>query len=153
MGSSQYADKAVAAFMLGQNCAQATVSAFTEALGAEPHLLARMSAGFGGGMAGRRETCGAVSAMALVAGACAGDYAPKDAQAKTRFYALVRSMIDAFIAEHGTISCGELLSNAGCEARADPQARSDDYYARRPCARFVATAAGIIAKTFPDKLP
>jgi C_GCAxxG_C_C family probable redox protein len=106
-----------------------------------------MMAGFGAGMGGRRETCGAVSAMVFVAGLRVGDYGPTDRAAKKALYDTIKQMAGAFTDQHGTTHCAELLRSAACAASPDPSERTDAYYAKRPCARFVATAAEIIAKT------
>lgn len=140
-------DKAVDLFKQGYNCAQATAAAFADEMGLDEQMVLRVMAGFGGGMGGLRETCGAVSAMVFAAGAFAGNYAPTDKAAKKALYDTVKQMSRAFADKHGTTQCGELLRRASCAAAPDPSERTDEYYAKRPCARFVATAADIIAKT------
>jgi C_GCAxxG_C_C family probable redox protein len=140
-------DKAVAYFKQGYNCAQATAAAFADEMGLDEQMILRVMAGFGGGMGGLRETCGAVSAMVFAAGAFAGNYPPTDKAAKKALYDTVKQMTRAFVDKHGTTQCGELLRQASCAAAPDPSERTDEYYAKRPCARFVATAADIIAKT------
>jgi len=104
-------------------------------------------AGFGAGMGGLRGTCGAVSAMVFVAGAVAGRYTPNDKDAKKALYDRVKQMVGEFSKRHGTTDCGELLRSAACLPAPDPSERNAAYYAKRPCARFVATAATIIAET------
>ncbi len=140
-------DKAVDYFKQGYNCAQATAAAFADEMKMDEKTVLRVMAGFGGGMGGLRETCGAVSAMVFAAGALTGDYPPTDKAAKKALYDTVKRMTRAFQDKHGTTNCGELLRLAACEAAPDPSERTDAYYAKRPCARFVATAADIIAKT------
>jgi C_GCAxxG_C_C family probable redox protein len=139
-------DKAVAYFKQGYNCAQATAAAFADEMGLDEQMILRVMAGFGGGMGGLRETCGAVSAMVFAAGALTGNYAPTDKAAKKALYDTVKQMNRAFTDKHGTTKCSELLRLAACPALPDPSERTDEYYAKRPCARFVATAADIIAK-------
>jgi C_GCAxxG_C_C family probable redox protein len=140
-------EKAVGYFKQGYNCAQATAAAFAEAMGLDERTVLRVMAGFGGGMGGLRETCGAVSAMVFAAGAFAGNFPPTDKAAKKALYDTVKRMTRAFAQKHGTTNCGELLRSASCAALPDPSERTDEYYAKRPCARFVATAAEIIAST------
>ncbi|HEY5959915.1 MAG TPA: C-GCAxxG-C-C family protein [Polyangiaceae bacterium] len=142
-----HSDKAVDLFMQGYNCAQATAAAFADDFGVETPLALRSMAGFGGGLGGLRETCGVVSAMAYVAGLHAGEYAPKDRVSKKVMYDLVKAMTRDFSERHGTISCRELLERAGCFPKADPSDRNKEYYATRPCARIVASAAEIISRT------
>jgi len=140
-------EKAVGYFNQGYNCAQATAAAFADSMGLDEQTVLRVMAGFGAGMGGLRETCGAVSAMVFVAGALAGNLPPKDTTAKKALYDRVKQMVRAFDDKHGTTQCGELLRTATCAAMPDPSERTRDYYAKRPCARFVATAAELIATT------
>lgn len=140
-------DKAVAYFERGYNCAQATAAAFADAMGLDEDTVLDVMAGFGAGMGGLRETCGAVSAMVFAAGAFAGHPAPPDRAAKKALYDTVKTMVGAFANQHGSTSCRDLLRAAGCPAAADPAERTPAYYSRRPCACFVATAAEIVART------
>jgi C_GCAxxG_C_C family probable redox protein len=140
-------ERAVGYFKQGYNCAQATAVAFADDLGLEEETIVKLMAGFGGGMGGLRGTCGAVSAMVFAAGAFAGCYPPNDRAAKKALYDKVKQMIREFVEKHGTTNCRELLRSASCAAAPDPSERTEEYYAKRPCARFVATAADIIART------
>jgi C_GCAxxG_C_C family probable redox protein len=140
-------EKAVGYFQQGYNCAQATAAAFADAMGWDEAAVLKAMAGFGAGVGGLRETCGAVSAMVFVAGALTGSHLPADKAAKKVLYDTVKRMVREFSDKHGATNCGELLRSASCAAAPDPSERTDAYYAKRPCARFVATAADIIAKT------
>lgn len=140
-------EKAVDHFKQGYNCAQATAAAFADDMGLDEETVLKVMAGFGAGMGGLRETCGAVSAMVFVAGALAGRYPPTDRAAKKALYDKVKQMIREFVDRHGTTNCGELLRSASCAVAPDPSERTEEYYAKRPCVRFVATAAEIVAKT------
>lgn len=142
-------EKAVDYFKQGYNCAQATAAAFAADIGLDERTVLRIMAGFGGGMGCLRETCGAVSAMVFVAGALAGDYSPADKAAKRALYDRVKRMVGEFTKRHTTTQCRELLRLAACVAPPEPSERTRDYYAKRPCARFVATAADIITKMRP----
>ncbi len=141
-----YSDKAVELFMRGHNCAQATAAVFAEFFGLEEASVLKATAGFGGGRGGLRETCGAVSAMAYVAGLHMGDYPPEDNASKKALYDFVKSMDREFAERFGTTSCRELLTKASCLPKPDPSERNAEYYAKRPCAHFVVSAAAIIAK-------
>lgn len=138
------AKQAEALFSKGHNCAQSTAAPFAVDYGLEPAFVLRAMAGFGAGLGGLRETCGAVSAMTFVAGLHAGTYEPGDLVAKKALYDLVKGMVRQFRERHGTICCRELLERAGCPAALDPSERTAAYYAARPCARIVASAAEIL---------
>ncbi len=141
-----HAERAVALFEQGYGCAQATAAACAADLGLELGLLLRATAGLGGGRGGLRETCGAVTAMAIVAGLSADPYAPGDLPAKSALYARIRAMDEEFSRRHGTTVCAELLARAGVPAGSEPAARGPAYYAARPCSGLVATAAEILAR-------
>jgi len=145
-----YGEIAVLHFTKGHNCAQATALAFAPDYGLDDATVLCAMAGFGAGMGGLRETCGAVSAMVYVAGLHTGGYLPSDNAAKKALYELVREMVGQFSDEHGTTCCRELLKKAACFPKTDPSERTAQYYAVRPCARFVASAARIIEKTLQN---
>jgi C_GCAxxG_C_C family probable redox protein len=134
-------EKAVGYFKQGYNCAQATAVVFADDLSLDEETILKLMAGFGAGMGGLRETCGAVSAMVFAAGAFAGRYPPTDRAAKKALYDRVKKMIHAFVEKHGNTNCRELLRSASCTAAPDPSERTEEYYAKRPCARFVATSS------------
>jgi C_GCAxxG_C_C family probable redox protein len=143
----EHSDKAEALFMRGYNCAQATAAAFAEDFGLEPSFILTSTARFSAGVGGLRETCGAVGAMAYLAGLHIASRAPGDASAKTKFHELTKKMVDEFTVRHGTICCKELLEKAACTFHPDPSGRNAENYPSRPCARIVASAAEIIART------
>jgi C_GCAxxG_C_C family probable redox protein len=132
-------------FSKGYNCAQATAAAFAKDFDLEEAFVLRAMAGFGGGMGGLRGTCGAVSAMVFLAGLSDGHYSPDDHAAKKSMYDRVKQMAAEFGARHGSTVCAELLANAQCRISPEPSARTAEYYAKRPCARFVESAAEIAA--------
>jgi C_GCAxxG_C_C family probable redox protein len=140
-------ERAVVYFEQGYNCAQATAAAFADESGLDLQATLKAMAGFGAGMGGLRGTCGAVSAMVFLAGAVAGNYAPTDKVAKKALYDRVKKMVGEFSEVHGTTICHDLLRSASCAPAPDPSDRTAAYYAKRPCARFVATAAEIAERT------
>lgn len=103
---------AEALFKLGYNCAQATAAAFAEDFGLETSFVLKSMAGFGAGMGGLRESCGAISAMVYLAGLHIGTYPPDDLTTKTALYDLVEKMVREFTGRHGTTSCRELLEES-----------------------------------------
>ncbi len=131
------AEKAVAHFAEGYNCAQAVVLAFADLLGEDEDVLLRTVSAFGGGFSRAREVCGAVSGMAYVVGRTQGYSDPKNPDEKQRVYAVMQGLIQKFRAEHGTIVCKELL--AGCKV-------VDGDRCGRPCPKMIATAARLLAE-------
>jgi C_GCAxxG_C_C family probable redox protein len=141
-----YGETAVDFFCKGYNCAQATAAAFAQDAGLKEETILAMMAGFGGGIGGTREMCGAVSGMVWALGLYGGSYDPHDNVAKTELYKNVREALHEFTEKFGTTCCRELLLKAGCLPKPDPAVRNAEYYAKRPCAHFVAEAADIAAR-------
>lgn len=100
-----------------------------------------------------REVCGTVSGMAMLAGFKYPVEDPKDQVARTRNYGTVQKMADAFREKFGSIVCRELLG-AKQAAATDPapSLRTADYYAKRPCARFVAASARIAGEMLKEEI-
>ena len=67
------ADKALAYFHQGYNCAQSVFTAFAEQMGLTDELALRLSSGFGAGVGRMRGMCGAFSGLTMVAGYCKGN--------------------------------------------------------------------------------
>ena len=129
-------------FLDGYNCAQAVFAAFSDMTGLTPEYSARMASSFGGGMGRMREVCGAVSGMLMVLGNLYGYDTPGDDKIKMEHYALVQQLAGKFQAENGSIICREILKNPPSDP--NPSPRTAEYYAQRPCAKMVYTAAQIL---------
>jgi hypothetical protein len=64
-------------------------------------------------------------------------------------YALVQNFASQFRAENGDIVCRRLLGLEPSAERAEsamPSERTAEYYRKRPCVEYVATAARIVAE-------
>ena len=129
-------------FLKGYNCAQAITVAFSDVTGLDKAVSAKIASSFGGGMGRMREVCGAVSGMLMVAGILYGYDDPKAETAKKELYKLVQAQAGAFREEVGSIICREILKNPPSDP--NPSPRTAEYYAQRPCARMVYTAAKIL---------
>ena len=90
----------------GRNCSQCVAMAFGDLLGLEAHDIARLSVGFGGGLGGQRQVCGALSGLSMVLGGLRYG-APADKQA---VYAEIRQCCSEFSEINGSCICGELLA-------------------------------------------
>lgn len=137
-------DEAVKTFESGYGCAQAVFSTYADLFGMDKETALRLASPMGGGIGRMREVCGAVSAMALLAGLKDGNTDPSDEDGRERIYLLVREMGDLFRAENGSIICRELLGIKTREQSARPDKRTAEYYDGRPCSRLVASAAKIV---------
>ena len=135
---ANYGDKAVALFATGLNCAQSVYCAFAEDFGMDAETAAKVSSGLGGGVGRLREVCGAVTGATLVLGM---KYGPD----KTAVYEKVQEFAAIFKQEMGTIICRELLEGTGATSGGAPEARTPEYYKKRPCAEIVRFAADTVA--------
>ena len=135
--------KAGELFLTGANCAQAVILAFNDLTGLDDKTALRISSPFGGGMGRMREVCGAVSGMYMVLGLLYGyeDAGEKDCNKKA-LYKEVQDLAEQFRAECGSILCREILKNPPTDP--NPSPRTAEFYAKRPCARMVMTAASIL---------
>lgn len=132
-------------FLAGANCAQAVVGAYCKECGLDFDRAMQLASGFGGGMGRLREVCGAVSGMVLVANLLHGYSDLSDKTKKDAHYALIQKLAAEFQAQAGSIICRELL-NLGKKESDTPvsEARTPEYYHKRPCAELVALAAAIL---------
>ncbi|MBR5332521.1 MAG: C_GCAxxG_C_C family protein [Muribaculaceae bacterium] len=89
----------------GYNCSQCVVMVFDDIHELDEEVIARVSAGFGGGVGGMRQVCGAVSGMTMIT-SLVKYVQPSD---KPMLYAEIKSVADEFKTINGSIVCGELL--------------------------------------------
>ena len=125
MTKEERIEKAVNFFKEGYNCSQSVVAAYADLYGFTHEQALHMAASFGGGIGRMRETCGAACGMFLLAGLerCALEGADRGAKA------------------------ADLLGLSKKEPIVStPEARTPQYYAKRPCARMVETAARIFGE-------
>ena len=134
--------KAAELFLSGYNCAQAVAVAFTDVTGLTEAQAAKMASAFGGGMGRMREVCGAVSGMLMVLSYVYGYDTPGDDVSKKRLYGQVQALAAGFREENGSIICREILKNPPSDP--NPTPRTAEFYAKRPCAKMVMTAARLL---------
>lgn len=161
-------DKGVAYFMRGFNCAQSVALTFADIYGISEALMSRIASSFGGGIGRMRLTCGTASAIFLLAGlevtdafdspygSISEDYTPyPDIMVKQKDYEIVQGLAEEFKRINGTLVCKELLGGAGCTGALEggfvPEERNQQYYAKRPCARIVASAVRIYMNYLRNK--
>jgi len=131
-------------FEQGYSCAQAVLMAYSEELGLDKTTAAKVSCGLGGGIARSRETCGAVIGAIMAIGLKHSDGSADD---KVSVYEISRKFMDEFKSEFGTDNCGILLGLTKNEAQVPtPEARTKEYYEKRPCADMVEFAANAAEK-------
>ena len=137
-------------FMQGYNCAQAVACAFGDVTGLDIDAAARMSSSFGGGLGRLREVCGTVSGAALVLGIVRGYATPGDLKLKTEHYHTVQEFARRFREENGAIVCRELLKGVDVTQGSEPEARTPEFYKKRPCLNLAVSAARILEEMLKE---
>ena len=130
-------------FKQGYNCSQAVALAFADELGLSKEQVARLSVGFGGGFGRQRLVCGAVSGMTMVIGHVKGATCDK-----LGVYEFIQKACAEFKENAGgSLICAELLAEEDAKKTSpQPDARTEEYYKKRPCAEICQIAADITAK-------
>ena len=137
-------------FEQGYACSQAVALAFADVTGMDEETVAKIMLPFGGGFGRLRLTCGAVSGMVATLGVtCAG--AENTPENKMGTYAITQELCNQFQAENGSLICAELLDGVNVTVGGAPDARTKEYYKKRPCAEIVYSAADILEKYLQEK--
>ena len=133
-------------FRSGCNCSQAVVAAFEDVTGFDRETSLKVASALGGGMCRMREVCGAVSGAMVVLGMAMGDDTDSDREKKAELYKMGQAFAESVRGEIGSIVCRELLGLPDGKSEAVPEARTDAYYKKRPCAEIVRIAAEELEK-------
>ena len=140
------ADIAKENFLKGYTCAQAVLLAFSDLTHADEETAKKISLPFGGGTGRLRLTCGSLSGAVMALGLLFSD-TKTDPENKREVYAAVQELAARFKAENGSLICGELLTGAHLKA----EARTAEYYKKRPCPELVYSAAKILEEYLEEK--
>lgn len=127
-------EKAKAFHKSGYNCAQSVFLAYSDVIGMDEEMAAKLSLPFGGGIGGMHEVCGCVSGMVM----CTGFI--KDT--KRDNYPYVSDVAAEFKSQVGSILCKELLGLVPTEPS----------LVKRPCTEYVGIAARIIGEKIQQDL-
>ncbi len=141
-------DNATELFVQGYNCGQAVLMAFARRYGIDERQASRIAAAFGGGVGQQRMTCGAVLALAVLAGLEVGDACADDKELKQRSAKLIQRMTEEFKASYGSAICGEILGLKGYTKAIGTATDipTPEQYKSRPCALKVRLAAEIFER-------
>lgn len=126
--------------MAGYNCSQSVFAANAPRLGIDEKTALRIAEGLGGGVGRMREVCGAFSACAMLLGLkeATDDASPEK---KRKIYERTQQLAEEFRRENGSIICREILKlQKDAPMSPTPDARTAEYYAKRPCLRVVESA-------------
>lgn len=130
-------DLAVSYFDRGFNCAEATLKAVCEVLGIEQGRVPALATAFGGGIARRGYTCGAVSGAAVAVGLVLGRMNSSEDRGPS--YGTMGRFTDEFIDKFGTVMCRDI---SGVDFLTDEgQRRYKEYAHAEKCCPVVRFAA------------
>lgn len=105
---------AVRRFEKRYNCCQAVVCAYCEELGMKEEDAFRLAEGFGSGMGGLKETCGAVTGMFMVIGLKNSAGKMEDPFAtKMDTYQKLLEAAEKFREKNGSLCCRDLKTEEG----------------------------------------
>lgn len=96
-------------FKEGYSCSQSILMAFAPLFDLDRETAARLAASFGGGVARRGETCGAVNGAFMVLGLKFGHTSALDLDSKEKTYRAVQEFISQFQMRNRSITCNQLL--------------------------------------------
>lgn len=145
-----HGERAEANFRKGYNCAQAVYCAWAEELGLTEEQAARTVCALGGGLGRLREVCGTVSGALMVIGQLYGYSTPDTGAAKARLYALEQRFAKRFAEENGSYICRELLGLPSGPSAPTPEARTAEYYSRRPCPMLCRSSADLLDRLIAE---
>lgn len=127
------------------NCAQSVFSSFSEELKLNEKTCLRIASGFGSGMT-QAETCGAVTGSYMVIGMKHGhDSSEQEGKEKTK--KLIREFNAAFLSEHGSLKCKNLVGYDISKPDELEKARESGVFLNI-CPRLIASACDILEEKF-----
>ncbi len=131
-------------FEQGYNCCQAVLLAFSDVTGLDDEVAAKISSSFGGGIGRLREVCGTFSGACMVLGMIEGAGDPKAQEAKAAQYAKIQELAKKFAEDNGSYVCREILQLRTQKSEPTPDARTPEYYKKRPCGELCAYSATLL---------
>jgi len=91
-------------------CSESVLLAISNYLGVRNRLIPKIATGFGAGMGGREEVCGAISGGIIALGLKFGRSSPKKQEEKAYWFAA--ELLERFEKEFSHVTCRELT---GCD--------------------------------------
>jgi C_GCAxxG_C_C family probable redox protein len=133
----------VSYFNEGFSCSQAILSSYGVVFGLTRTTCLKISTGFGAGMAGQAETCGAVTGAIMVIGLKHGRTRADDEAARDNTYERAQLFIRRFKVRNGEVTCRKLLGHdIGTEE--GMKAAEEEGLFSEYCPKLVRSAAEIL---------
>ncbi len=139
MGKQEALDK----FKNGFNCSQAVFSAYSEKIGISMDNALRSASGFGAGMGGLQNTCGAVTGAFMLLGSKYCN--PNNPDSKKVVNKYIKEFNNKFVEDNNTINCKELL---GCNLNTEEGKATftDNNLKEIKCVQYIEDACRIVEK-------
>lgn len=131
----------------GLNCAQAIMTVYGEAYGIDSKAAELYGRPLGGGFGVTGEICGFLSGAVHVL-AHAYDRPDKD-QARKDTQSKVASFLEAFRAQHGGVTCNQLLGVARSTVEGEKKIKAEKLVSKN-CPGFGMDAAGMLEDLLPS---
>jgi len=138
-------DDALEDFKNGITCASAVFSAFSGEMGLDSETAKKIACGYGAGISGTGNICGAVSGAIMVIGLKYGKTKRGDDAATEKTRALVRKFIHEFTQRNGSINCTELLGYNLSKPAEYEKARENKLFVTK-CPALVRDAVLVLEK-------
>lgn len=136
-------ENAIHYFSNGFNCSQAVLVSFGQDYGLSEDNCLRLACAFGGGIAKRQMTCGAVTGALMVLGLKFGRARNADISKKTETYEKVNDFIKEFIKRNGSVNCRELLGGLDMNNPEDQKVIEKLELFQTVCVKYVRDAVEI----------
>ena len=151
INSEERVQKAVELYNNGYSCSQSVVLAFTDIFNINEEVAMNFSAGFGSGIGGLREVCGAASGMFMLLG-WMYPYGLGEIAKRKECYTHIKECANKFKERMGgSYLCGEILKTKVEDRKPVPTDEIINKYAQKSCQRSVANAALIICEEINGK--
>jgi C_GCAxxG_C_C family probable redox protein len=146
MNKSEYAQNFL---KQGFSCSQSVLSAFVEQFGLDRDIALRISSAFGGGMGGRGEVCGAVTAAFMVIGLKYGSAIQHDDKERDLIGSKAGMFMNKFKSSKGSILCRDLLGADVGTSEGLNKAKTEDLF-ETICPDVIRCSVEIIEELISD---
>jgi len=144
-------ENAVNYFKNGFNCSQAVFASTAQDLGISEDDCLRIGAAFGGGMARRQMTCGAVTGALMAIGLKYGRAFNDDPGKKAETYEKTLEFFSGFKKRNGSVNCRELLQGLDMNDPEDQKKIEELKLFQTSCSKYVKDAAEIVEAIIENK--
>jgi len=136
-------ENAIYYFSNGFNCSQAVLASFGKEYGVSEDECLKLACAFGGGMARRQMTCGAVTGALMVLGLKFGRGLNDDISKKTATYEKANEFIEEFKERNGSVNCRQLLCGLDMNNPEDQKVIEAQQLFKTVCVKYVRDAVEI----------